>query len=85
MSIADRHIPGADASDRELTVSVFSKGFDLSSGVARHNTRRIQLDDGVTRITVSMKTLLPLCKMLLDMVQVDIVSGGELVRGADAD
>ena len=76
MSTDPVHIPGADPSDEWLTVSVFV-GRRQPDG---SQTRRIQLDDGSFSINFSMKSVLPLVKVLLDLVQLDIVMKGELTR-----
>lgn len=75
-------IPGMDHTDGDKLVTVVTAGFDLGNGVPE-GIRRVKLlaSEGTSlEITFSMKSILPLCQMLLDIVQDDIRQGGELTR-----
>jgi hypothetical protein len=75
-------IPGADHTDVDKVVAVVATHFSLESGVPL-SIRRVRLSAGVGSsldISISIKTVMPLVQMLLDIVQTDINNGGELVR-----
>lgn len=68
-------VPAVDASDASLTVTVYCD-HDPSTG----HHRRIEFSNGEQYLNISLKSALPLVKKLLDLVQVDIVMGGELTK-----
>jgi hypothetical protein len=76
-------IPGVDHTDVDKLITVETVRFELGAGVPE-SIRRVKLlaSEGTSlEISFSMKSILPLCQALLDIVQADINQGGELVRG----
>lgn len=77
-------IPGADHTDVDKLVTVTTTRFELGAGVPE-SVRRVKIlasESTSLEVSFSIKSIMPLIKLLMDIVQSDIDSGGELVRGS---